>query len=185
MKFIIEKDINPTIGSLYIDTFEIPEDPKDVGVLKKILSLLFQDNQQLFFVCSGENKKPTEETLLQKKQIEEYFAKNGKFFEAEVAEGQDIHCCGALIQNQKTKDFIISLWAYFKSVAIFAPAADLTWESFASYDITLFDIREDARKMLSFHFMEMVAMKGKGGESLLVNYLKGYKLPDLHKVVGH
>lgn len=180
MKFINYKNITPLIAGFYIDSFDIPGDADDIVIFEKIISGLFHHNDRIFFMCSGKEQESSEDSL---KAINEYFDSNGTIVKIEAEETKEISYLAGMNYSDTSPGLIVDLWKFFRHLAFFKPASDLTWESFTGYGKNLLDEDPDKKKMFTFNFMDFVLVKGSGGESLILNYRMDYPLPDIYSLV--
>lgn len=177
-KFISRQEISPVIDGYYIDTFDFINNTQDRTIFFKLLEAFFSPAHEIYVVAHGSALE--EQYIL---QVKEKLISADSWFEASVDYSESPTVLIRLNYSRSENENIISLWNYFKNIRLFSRLPDLEWETFCSYAESLFDPDPEARKMFTFNFMNFIFIKGSGGESIMINHKKDYKIPDIFTLV--
>lgn len=180
MKFINYIHISEVLGGYYIDPFEMDEEEHDRYVFSKLINALFRNGQDIFLFCS--EKKSSNSLTIDKSPG---FSDAIKLVDrSDRLSGRDQYCACFTYNAQESPAVLLGFWKGYKALTFFTPVPDLSWETFISYDNNLFHSDPDARRMFTFDFMNLVCIKGSGGESLSINHKKSYVLPDFEDIIN-
>jgi len=179
--------LNNEISSIIIDDFNIYESWHDKVRFREVIDALFAQakSPQIFFQFRRE-----ESLFLSNKAILEYrdeipnhFGSHGRYKVVRKIDEVRFDSFGVLENNQRTIDYIPILWNYFYSCDFFVPTLDLTFDYLIShYNDLMDDI--DGLTLFKNDLIDLICIKGLGGDYLTINYRNTYEMPNLKNIVS-
>lgn len=177
-------ELSKNIALMSIENFDINA-WHDANRIKNILKCLFNNDDTIFFLFRREEDLTSDDELRRLRiKVVETFEKLGEYVYLKKLDESRFDSVARLAGSNFDIEFIIDVWRYYYSCTFFIPTDGFSFSDYISFqkENKLHD--KGGQKLLSKGYSNFECMKGLGGDSLIISYRKGFRLPDLRKAAS-